>query len=119
MINKLLAKNPDCRYQSLDDVQFDLEPIVLDLRKENIGELIPETRNLIAADQFETAQSVVRQVFEIDPTNRLARELREGIQRQLKDRAVRPQRHGSGNCRARPIGRSGNSMRQSKASNLR
>jgi serine/threonine protein kinase len=90
VINKLLAKSPESRYQSLEEVRFDLEPIILDLRKESVGELLVETRNLIAADRFETAQSVIRQVIEIDPGNRLARELRESIQRQLKDRAVRP-----------------------------
>ncbi len=91
VLSKLLAKSPESRYQSLEDAQFDLEPVIIDLRRENVSELLTESRNLIAADQWETAQMVVRQVIEIDPGNRTARELREGIQRQLKDRAVRPQ----------------------------
>jgi serine/threonine protein kinase len=85
VIEKLLAKKPDSRYQSLEDVQFDLEPIILDLRKENVSELITGTRDLIAASELENAQSMVRQVLEIDPGNRTARELRETIQRQVKD----------------------------------
>jgi predicted Zn-dependent protease len=90
VISKLLAKDRDSRYQTLEDVQFDLEPIILDLRRENVSELLTEARDLVAADQLEAAQPVVRQAIELDPGNRTARELRELLQRQLKDRAVRP-----------------------------
>ena len=54
------GERQEARYQSLEDAQFDLEPIILDLRKENVGELLTEARSLIAADQFEQAQSSVR-----------------------------------------------------------
>ena len=90
VISKLLAKDLDTRYQSLEDAQYDLEPIILDLRKETSAALLAEARNLIAGDQLETAQSVLRQVIEIDHRNRAARELRDEIQRQLKEREVRP-----------------------------
>ena len=91
VINKLLAKDRDARYQTLEDAQFDLDPIILDLRKENVGELIAKARSLMSADELETAQSLVRQVIAIDQGNRTARELRETLQRQIKERSVRPQ----------------------------
>ena len=90
VIGKLLAKDRELRYQTLEDARFDLEPIVLALRQESVGGLLAEARSLLAADNLETAQSVVRQVMEIDPANRTARELRERLQQQIKQRVIRP-----------------------------
>jgi tetratricopeptide (TPR) repeat protein len=90
VVDRLLAKKPEDRYQSLEDAQFDLEPVIHDLRNESLGQLLEETREKIAADDLDTAQSIVRQAFEIDPVNRTARELRETIQKLVKDRTVRP-----------------------------
>ncbi len=87
---KLLAKDRDARYQTLEDVRFDLEPIILELRRESAGSLVAEARRLIAGDQLEQAQAVVRQALEIEPGERTARELRETLQRQLREKAVRP-----------------------------
>ena len=87
---KLLAKDRDSRYQTLEDVRFDLEPIILELRRESAGSLVAEARRLIAGDELERAQAVVRQALEIEPGERTARELRETLQRQLREKAVRP-----------------------------
>ncbi|HLK64609.1 MAG TPA: protein kinase [Bryobacteraceae bacterium] len=90
LMAKILEKDRDSRYQTLEDVHFDLESIVLTLRKENVGALLVEARNLLALDRLDTAQSVVRQVFEMDPGNRTARELRDQLQKQIKEREIRP-----------------------------
>ncbi len=89
-ILKTLSKDRETRYQTLEDLRFDLEPIILALRKESVGELQAQARTLIASDQLETAQSVVRQALEIDPVNRTSRELREWLQQRLKEKALRP-----------------------------
>jgi len=88
---KMLAKERDARYQSLEDVKFDLDPIISELRKERIGELITEARSLIDSDEFDNAQPLVHEALEIDAGNRVARELRDEIQRRIKDRKLRPQ----------------------------
>jgi serine/threonine-protein kinase len=89
-IFKMLSKDRDSRYQSLDDLQFDLKPIAIDLQKERLGELVAEAKSMIVAGQLETAQTAVRQALEIEPGYRPARELREAVQRQLRERTVRP-----------------------------
>ncbi len=90
-VSKMLAKERDARYQSLEDVKFDLEPIIAELGRERMGDLIRETRALIDSGEFDSAQFSVRQALEIDPGNRTARELRDQLQRLIKDRALRPQ----------------------------
>jgi hypothetical protein len=90
-VSKMLAKERDARYQSLEDVKFDLEPIIAELGRERMGDLIREARALINSGEFDTAQSFARQALEIDPGNRTARELRDQLQRLIKDRALRPQ----------------------------
>lgn len=90
-VSKMLAKERDARYQSLEDVKFDLEPIIAELGRERMGDLIGEARALIKSGEFDSAQSCARQALEIDPGNRTARELRDQLQRLIKDRALRPQ----------------------------
>ncbi|MBV8809066.1 MAG: protein kinase, partial [Acidobacteriaceae bacterium] len=90
-VSKMMAKERDSRYQTLEDVKFDLEPIIDELGRERIGDLIQQARTLIESGEFEQAQPLVREALEIDPGNRTARELRDRVQRLTKDRAIRPQ----------------------------
>ena len=87
---RMLAKDRDSRYQSLEDVQLDIEPVIADLRKESIGDLLTQARSHLDHDQLESAQSTVRQALAIDPGNRVARELREQVQKLIRDRALQP-----------------------------
>jgi serine/threonine-protein kinase len=89
-IFKMLAKDRGARYQNLEDVRFDLEPVIVELRKERVSDLIAEARALIAASQFEAANAMVRQAMDADPGNRTVRELRETLQRQIREHEVRP-----------------------------
>jgi serine/threonine protein kinase len=91
IVFKLLAKDRDSRYQNLDDVRFDLEPIILDLRRDSVSELLREVQGRIADDQLEAAQTALRQLLDLDPANRGGRELRETLQRLIREKAVRPQ----------------------------
>src|SRR6185369_8629950 len=64
---KMLSKDRDARYQSLDDVRFDLEPIISELKKERVSDLLGEARSLLEAKQLDAAQSAVREALEADP----------------------------------------------------
>jgi hypothetical protein len=89
-ICKMLAKDREARYQSFEDVEFDLGPVIFDLRKENVRDLLTEAGRLIADGSLESAQAAVKQALEVEPGNRTARELRERVQREIKEKAVRP-----------------------------
>ena len=90
IVNRTLQKDRDLRYQSLRDVQVDTEPILIDLRQERAESLVAEAKRLYSTSNLEGAQTVLSEVFDLDPANREARRLRETIQNQVLDRLIRP-----------------------------
>jgi serine/threonine protein kinase len=82
ILQRLLQKDRDLRYRSLEEVQFDVEPILLDLQKTHAADLLQRARDLVARDQGDTAQVLVKEILRFDPGNTGARELRETLQQQ-------------------------------------
>ncbi len=87
---RMLSKDREMRYQDLEELRFDLEPIAVELKRERVSDLLSEARELLRARQLEAAQDRVKQVLEAEPANRAARELRETLQRQIREEAIRP-----------------------------
>jgi eukaryotic-like serine/threonine-protein kinase len=94
LVRRCLAKDREQRYQTLEDVLFDIEPVLQDLRKERADSLLSEAQRLVTTEQTDAAQSMLREILELDATNRTARALRETIQHQAQKRAVRPRIEG-------------------------
>jgi len=90
VIGRLLKKDPEARYQNLDDVLFDIQPALGELRRKRAQELLQEVETAKSAQRFDTAQDLVRQILELTPGDDGARKLREGIQIELRRQAVRP-----------------------------
>jgi tetratricopeptide (TPR) repeat protein len=90
-VSKMLAKDPAARYQSFEEVRFDLSPVMRDLAKAAAEKLVAQGRTSLDAGQLDEAQRALQQALEFDPGSQDARGLREKVQRLLKDRAVRPQ----------------------------
>src|SRR5690242_20403128 len=90
IVNRTLQKDRDLRYQSLRDVQVDTEPILIDLRQERAESLVAEAKRLYDTGDLQNAETVLGEVFDLDPANRDARQLRETIQNQALDRLIRP-----------------------------
>ncbi len=90
IVNRTLQKDRDLRYQSLRDVQVDTEPILIELRQERAESLVSEAKRLYDTADLQNAETVLGEVFDLDPANREARQLRETIQNQLLDRLIRP-----------------------------
>jgi len=82
IVHRLLSKDRDLRYHSLEEVQFDIEPILLDLQKAHTVELLERARGLVSRDQGDAAQPLVKEILRLDPGNAGARELRELLQHQ-------------------------------------
>ena len=90
VVARLLEKDPDERYQSFDDVHFDLEPILARLRQIRSDELVDGAQRLRGEGQLEKAQALVRDALELTPSAVGARELRETLRAELRRQAVRP-----------------------------
>jgi eukaryotic-like serine/threonine-protein kinase len=90
VIAKLLNKDPEARYQNLDDVLFDVEPSLGELRKKRARELLDEAQTAKSEQRYDTAQELVRQILELTPGDDGARKLREAIQIELRRQSIRP-----------------------------
>jgi len=90
VVTRLLSKDRELRYQTLEDAEFDVGPVLLDLKRARAAELLLQVRDALAGEQVDAAQGLIREALDLDPSNPGARELRESVQAQLHRRAVRP-----------------------------
>jgi TonB family protein len=90
LVLRALERQRELRYQSLDDVQFDAEPILRDLKRSRAAVLSREARHLMDAQNLEQAQGVLREALELDPDNQTAQRLRTTAQDLLQRRRVEP-----------------------------
>lgn len=80
IVNRTLAKSREARYSSLVDVVVDTRPILVDLRRQQAGELFSRADELLRGDQLDAAQSAIRKVLDLDPWHTEARQLRSRIE---------------------------------------
>ena len=90
VIMRILHKDRELRYQSLKDVQFDTQMVRMELQRRRADELVEEAQRLEAENQPDAAQSVAMEALNLDPSNRVARSLRENLQRRSQQRALQP-----------------------------
>lgn len=83
IVDRALAKNPDDRYGSAEEMAFDLQGISEGLKKERVGEFLTSARRLMEQRQFASARTVLNDLQRIDPQNLEARRLSREVQEQL------------------------------------
>lgn len=88
IINRMLTKDPEHRYQSLEDVLLDTGPVLTELKRRHATELVTEARALLDQGNIDAAVGMVRRILDLDPTNAEARKLREMVQREEKTRTA-------------------------------
>ena len=90
VISKILRKSPQDRFQSMEDLLLELEPIYKELQAQSIDELIDRSRQLIDKGEFASARELLRESLKVDSANAQARTLLERVNAQLKRLAARP-----------------------------
>ncbi|HJT89637.1 MAG TPA: TonB family protein [Bryobacteraceae bacterium] len=88
LIFRALEKERELRYQSLDDVQYDAEPILRELKHGRASALLAEGRRLLDSQELDEAQTIIREVLELDPENRKAQRMRTAVRDLLQRRAA-------------------------------
>jgi formylglycine-generating enzyme required for sulfatase activity len=81
VMRRLLSKKREARYQRMEDVCFELETILLDLRQPEIDRLIAAAEEEIRARRLDEAQITVRRILDMDRSNASARKWRDEIQK--------------------------------------
>ena len=87
IVHRSLIKDRDLRYQSLNDVFFDLQPILLELRQERAVKILEGVPQFIDAKKWEEADAVILLALELDPANRDARQLHGKVQDEIQQQA--------------------------------
>ena len=90
VISRMIQKTRDLRYRNLKDLQFDTEPIRIDLQRGRASELLLQAQELFDKESLEPAQKVLQEALALEPSNRAARTLWESVQDQIQQRTLRP-----------------------------
>jgi len=90
LVHRAIDPVRELRYQNLDELQDDAEPILRDLKREHSATLLASAQRLIDGKELEQAQSVLREVLQLDPDNRKANRLRADIRTLLIAQTLRP-----------------------------
>jgi len=89
VIQRATAKDRDVRHQSMDEILFDLRPVLLELERQQAASIMHEVQGLIDSGQFVEAQEKVRAALELDPSNREARQVHDSLLKDHRRRLVR------------------------------
>ncbi len=87
IVDRALAKSLDERYPTAEEMAADLTSVIVELRQEEVLELLPEAKRLMEADELTRARTVLHQLQKIDSKNAEAKAMLAEIQRQLAQRA--------------------------------
>ncbi len=90
VVEKMLLKPVAERYQTMEDLLLDLEPICKGLQAETVAELIAQSRELIQQEEFSQARDLLRQVQKLDFGNAQARTMLQKVESALKKKLLRP-----------------------------
>jgi serine/threonine-protein kinase len=83
IIDRALAKSPDDRYSTAEEMAADLTTAIAEIRQDQAQELLPEAKRLVEAQEFTRARAVLQQLLKIQSKQTEARELLGEVQRQL------------------------------------
>jgi len=67
IVDRALAKNPDDRYQTAEEMAADLSTAVSELHQEYINQQLPDAQRLIEAEEFAKARALLLQLLKLDP----------------------------------------------------
>jgi eukaryotic-like serine/threonine-protein kinase len=90
VIQRVLRKSPDERYQSMEELLLDLDPICKSLQSESVVALVVQARELSEQGEYSQSRDVLRQVLQIDSTNTQARNLLDKVNSELRRSLLRP-----------------------------
>lgn len=87
IIDHALAKSPDDRYSTADEMAADIGSIEQELRKEQVAEWIQKAERLVQKEEFTTARDVLLEVLKVDSQHTTARQMIAQVRQSLSLRA--------------------------------
>ena len=90
VVHRMLRKSPNDRFQSMEDVLIELDPIWKGLQSGTLKDLVERSRHLVDQHEYLQARDFLRQALQVDSTNAQARSLLEKVNAELKRILIRP-----------------------------
>jgi serine/threonine-protein kinase len=87
IVDHALAKSPEDRYSTADEMAADIESIERELRKEQVAEWIQKAGRLVEQEEFTTARDVLLEVLKVDSQHTTARQMIAQVRQSLSLRA--------------------------------
>ena len=91
ILDRMLAKDVEARYQSMEEVLIDLEPVWKRLLQADISVLLDSSQRLYQEGDLGAAKSEIVQILMWDPANSQARSLSEKISSEVRRQQIGPQ----------------------------
>jgi serine/threonine protein kinase len=91
ILDRMLAKEAEARYQSMDAVLADLEPVWKRLLQADISVLLDSSQRLYQDGDLGAAKSEIVQILMWDPSNSQAKSLSEKISSEVRRQQIVPQ----------------------------
>ncbi len=83
-VMRCLEQRPEDRFQSLEDLVLELEPLELSLRRQMVGELVGQGQVLYQQGEYIKAKEKLRSVLNLDSANDLAKNLMAKVNTELR-----------------------------------
>lgn len=93
IVGKMLEKKSEDRYQSMDDVLHALEPIWKAAQQSTVSGLLADCKELIAVNDLQRAQALLRKALHIDVGNSQAKSMLEKVSVELRRSEILPRLH--------------------------
>ena len=83
ILDRALAKNPNDRYSTADEMAAELSSVAHEVKKEQVAEWIERAERLVQEEQFTTAREILLQLLKVDSQHTRARQLITQVQQNL------------------------------------
>ncbi|HXN50549.1 MAG TPA: protein kinase [Candidatus Acidoferrum sp.] len=90
IISRTLEKKADDRYQSMEDLLRDLEPLWKNAQQATVAGLLSDSQQLVAVNDLQRAQELLRKAWQIDLGNTRVKSLLEKVTSELRRTQVLP-----------------------------
>jgi serine/threonine protein kinase len=90
ILQQMLRKSAADRYQSMEDLLLDLDPLCKSLQSESMASLMEQSQQSAEQGDFPQARDLLRQVLQIDSTYAPARTFLDRVNVELRRVRVRP-----------------------------
>ncbi len=84
VVRKCLRKDPEERFQALEDLAFELEPLARDLQRGVVEDMVQQGRDFLAQNELTRAEEVLRNALVLDSSHGAAKSLMSKVQTELR-----------------------------------